>query len=129
MRRIAMVLIVLLTCLTLVGCGSSTDSGESPPDKDVTQGPDTTPALEDGVVRVTLGWAEPVDMDLEVWDADGQTALTSAGNENEDVLDGTKGREYVDFTGDYGEGEYVISVYFAEETHAAHAEHFPLGYY
>ncbi len=115
MRRLFLVSVVLVACLALVGCGSSADTGSDA----VSTGPDTSPALDGGVVRVVLGWDEPVDMDLEIWDADGQNAVTAAGIENEDVTDGTAGTEYFDFAGDYAEGEYVVSVYFAEETNIA----------
>ncbi len=75
----------------------------------------------EGATQVVLSWDEPVDMDLEIWDPTGEGALTSAGLTNEDVFDGTEGSEYFDFvdhgeTGDFSQGEYVVSVYFAEET-------------
>ena len=112
MRRMMLALFVLAMALMLGACsllGSSDEATEVTPDSSL-------PAVEKGVVRVELAWTDPVDMDLEIWDAEGQAAITSAGLENEDVTDGTEGSEYFDFTGDYAEGEYVVSVYFAEST-------------
>ncbi len=127
MRRATLILLVLVLSMMLVACGSSdsSDGVVSPPNETSgpgssstagAQGPDTVPALSDGAVRVTLGWDEPIDMDLELWDSLGENALTSAGLENGgDVTDGDTGREYLDLTGDYATGTYVVSVYFAEE--------------
>ena len=112
MRRVVLALLVLAMAFTLGACsllGSSGEAEEAASDSNL-------PALEEGVVRVELAWTDPVDMDLEIWDAEGQSAITSAGLENEDVTDGTEGSEYFDFTGEYAEGEYVVSVYFAEST-------------
>lgn len=117
MRRVLLALLVLVMALSLTACfgGSDGDSGDSSDAGSSAMGPDNNPAVEDGVVRVTLGWDEPIDMDLEIWDAAGENAETAAGLENEDIMDGTEGREYFDFTGAYSDGEYVVSVYFAEE--------------
>jgi len=112
MRRVVLALLVLAMALTLSACsllGSSDEATEASPDSSL-------PALEKGVVRVELAWTDPVDMDLEIWDAGGQAAITSAAIENDDVTDGTEGSEYFDFIGEYSDGEYVVSVYFAEET-------------
>ncbi len=74
-------------------------------------------------VRVVLEWDDPVDLDLELWEADGETFITSAYTEGSpDVTDGD-GAEYFDLDGEYGDGEWVLSVYFAstdgpEETEA-----------
>ena len=119
MRRVVLVFLVLVMALTLGACSllSPSDSDEATE----ASSDSSLPAVEQGVVRVELAWTDPVDMDLEIWDAGGQAAITSAGLENEDVTDGTEGSEYFDFTGDYAEGEYVVSVYFAEETNVVDA--------
>ena len=76
------------------------------------------PGTTSGTVRVELQWDEPVDMDLEIWDAAGEQALTSAGMENDDSFDGTQAGEYIDFKNlseaNLSSGRYVVSVYFAE---------------
>ncbi len=98
--------------------GTTTDPGGST-EAAGTMGPDTTPALIDGVVRVELGWDEASDLDLEIWDAAGENLVTRALTVNgADITDGTQGREYFDFTGEYGTGTYVVSVYFAAQNSA-----------
>lgn len=119
MRRILVLLVMLVFAVSVVGCslggGGATTPEKVPSGDSASQGPDTAPALEEGVVRVTLGWDEPIDLDLEIWDENGENAITSAGMESEDVMNGEEGREYFDFAGDYVSGTYVVSVYFAEE--------------
>lgn len=91
------------------------ESDSQPPASvdDSGMGPDTTPPLSGGVTRVVLGWDEVSDLDLEIWTSDGQSLITRALTENgNDVMDGTSGREYFDFTGEYGSGEYVVSIYY-----------------
>lgn len=125
MRRVLLVVLMVVLGLALVACGSSDNPGDvgSPPDdaSDALsttaggQGPDNTPDRVDGVVRVVLGWDEPIDMDLEIWDSLGETAITAAGLEGVDVVSGDDGREFFDFTEDFASGRYVVSIYFAEE--------------
>lgn len=104
------------------GTEGTTDSGEGATGAAGEMGPDTTPALAQGVVRVELGWDEASDLDLEIWDATGENLVVRALTENgADITDGTQGREYFDFTGDYDNGTYVISVYFAAQNNAPDA--------
>lgn len=76
--------------------------------------------------KVTLRWDQPVDMDLEIWNASGQNLIHrafagenwTAPNCGTDVTDGTKGEEFFIFKSagseDFATGEYVVSIYFAQ---------------
>jgi len=103
---------LLIASTTLVGGCTDDPTSDSSPISDSTTAADS-PC---GVTQVVLAWDEAIDLDLEIWSGDGEGALTSAGLENEDVIDGTQGTEWIDFTGELADGEYVVSVYFAEET-------------
>jgi hypothetical protein len=98
----------LVLSLGLTGCGTS--DGDSNGDSD---------NGSDDAVRVTLKWSEDVDLDLEIWNADG-TELVARSFDHSGIDDaGTGGEEYFDFK-DYGDGDdfstgsYVISVFFAD---------------
>lgn len=113
MKRTLLIVLGLFTVLAVVGCGGDGDTAAK-------FGPNDAPAPAEGVVQVALVWDQAVDLDLEIWDENGVNAITSAGLSNDkDVLDGTKGAEYVDFITyedtDLSTGTYVVSVYFAEE--------------
>lgn len=93
------------------------DSTATTPDVPVTpDGSVTAPAAGTGKVRVELTWSEPIDLDLEIWDAAGQNmVLRSSKVCGSDVQSG--GTEYFVFdrygSDDYTRGTYVVSVYFA----------------
>jgi hypothetical protein len=113
MKRSLLLVLALFTVLAVVGCGGGDDAA-------VEYGPNDAPEPGEGVVQVALVWDQAVDLDLEIWDENGVNAITSAGLlTGSDVLDGTKGAEYIDFTDyedeDLSSGSYVMSVYFAEE--------------
>ena len=111
-KLVALVLVVLMM-FALTGCdlfGGGTDDSDDG---------GTSVSVPSGVVRVSLEWDDPVDLDLEMWDADGESALFMAGTySGEDVMEGP-GEEYFDFKAygdeDFSTGDYVISVYFANE--------------
>lgn len=124
MKRSTLVVLALLLVLAISGCGGTSGSSGGQTSGGSSSGGEaastSAPKPEPGTVQVALSWDEPVDVDLEVWDAEGQEAVTSAGIVTEDVTNGESGDEYVDFvkydSQDLSSGEYVISVYFAEET-------------
>lgn len=71
-----------------------------------------------GITTVWLEWDEPVDMELELWDASGEEyydVAYSYGGEN--VTTGGLEPEYFEFKNydmeDFSSGEWVISVYFS----------------
>lgn len=125
MKRYLLVVLTLLLLIVVAGCspsgGTSPDSSSRSKDSDSDSDSSATsaPKPDEGTVQVALSWDEPVDVDLEVWDEDGQEAVTSAGLVTDDVKDGEDGDEYVDFVEydeqDLSAGDYVISVYFAED--------------
>ncbi|GAB4277097.1 MAG: hypothetical protein Kow0056_08250 [Coriobacteriia bacterium] len=121
----AVLVVALASTLGLTGCffGSSdsgTDTGGTNPP--VASGGSTSQSGSTSgatPVRVTLAWTAPVDLDLEIWDADGAEALYPAWQfEGEDVSEGP-GEETFQFTdyadADLSSGVYTVSVYFAEE--------------
>lgn len=87
--------------------------------------PATSAASNRQPVRVSLRWDRPVDLDLEIWDADGVHLLHRAFSQprlnirrencGTDVTDGY-GEEYWFFKrtsiDDFSSGEYVVSVAF-----------------
>ena len=102
-----------------VGIGdiSRSLSGTSDPDAMVTT--DEGYVGQSGNVSVWLSWEEPVDMDLEIWDASGDEFLLSSFSVfGEDVLNGALGDEYFEFRAtdydDFSSGSFVVSAYFAD---------------
>lgn len=78
------------------------------------------PGETEGVVRVTLSWNEAADVDLEIWDADGEETLVGPAHFGRtDIEKGADGDETFEFKShdgkDFGRGQYVVSVYFADE--------------
>ncbi len=111
LRSLILALIVVLA-LTVTGCGLLPGGDDSGDDTGTTSGSD--------IVKVTLSWGESVDMDLEIWESQGDEALFAASQyASEDIFSGADGDEFFEFRvyedEDYSVGEYVISVYFAEE--------------
>lgn len=86
--------------------------------------PATAPAAP---VKVSLTWDKPVDMDLEIWKADGSQLIHrafagenwSATNCGADVSTGGEA-EFFNFVKvgeeDFSKGEYVVSIFFAGRT-------------
>ena len=79
------------------------------------ESPDTSSG-EPGAVKVTLSWDAPVDMDLEIWDSQGQNLLFRVFDKiGSDCSDGSAD-EYFIFqkygAEDYTAGKYVVSVFF-----------------
>ncbi len=75
------------------------------------------PPAGTGKVRVELTWSEPIDLDLEIWDAAGQNMVLRSFNKcgSDQSTGGTP--EYFVFdrygSDNYTRGTYVVSVYFA----------------
>lgn len=120
---VVVVAVLLLCCCGVVG--SILFFGESLEDVTGTSEPGGVTQTETGgatgsaPVAVWLSWPEGVDMDLEIWDASGDTQLTTASFlVGEDITDGSMGEEYFEFASydieDYSTGEYVVSVYYAD---------------
>lgn len=87
------------------------------PDAPVTPDAPATPPAGTGKVRVELTWSEPIDLDLEIWDAAGQNMVLRSFNKcgSDQATGGTP--EYFVFdrygSDNYTRGKYVVSVYFA----------------
>jgi hypothetical protein len=127
---IAIVAVLLLCCCGTVAAGWYVFS-DLLNDVEVSPGTSTTtpgavihsetggPTGATTPVSVWLSWSEPVDMDLEIWDASGDSQLNSAYSlSGSDIGNGADGDEYFEFKrygeyDDYSSGEYVVSVYFA----------------
>lgn len=116
MRSLRLFAILLVAMLALTGCDllpGTSDSGDDPGTSDGT-----------GVVKVTLSWGGPADMDLEIWDNPGDELLFRASEYiGTDILKGDDGDEFFEFRqyggDDYSAGSYVVSVYFANEEEVA----------
>ena len=120
---LVVVSILLCCCVTAAGgllflrgdFASWTTSEDEPAEMSTVTGPAQQAT---GAVLVWLEWDEPVDLDLEIWDASGDEYLTNASFLiGDDMQTGGSGYEYFEFkdygTEDYSAGEYVVSVYFA----------------
>jgi hypothetical protein len=120
------VAVILLCCCTTIGVGywlfqsgnigdiGRAVGGDAPPPATSS---DEGMVGEAGTVAVWLSWNEPVDMDLEIWDASGEEFLTSAyAYSGNDLTTGGQGEEYFEFTSyagqDFSSGEYVVSAYY-----------------
>jgi hypothetical protein len=103
-----LVALLLAASLSLTGCdllaGGTPVEPDEPTDSDA--------------VAVSLSWGEDVDLDLEIWDEDGEEYLASAWwYDSDDVTDGSD-NETFDFTDqegrDFGESTYTVSVLYAD---------------
>lgn len=78
-----------------------------------------------GVVKVTLTWDKPVDMDMEIWDGEGRNYLFDGSKYcGEDVKTGGGAGEFFEFkqygTENFAAGKYVVSIFFAARGSESH---------
>jgi uncharacterized protein YceK len=116
MRGLRLLVVLLVAMVALSGCGllpGVDDTGDDP-----------SPSEGSSIVKVTLSWDGPSDMDLEIWDNPGDDLLFRASEYiGTDIIAGDDGDEFFEFrqygSDDYSAGSYVVSVYFANEEEVA----------
>jgi hypothetical protein len=125
---IVIVAIILLCCCVTVGAGfwffnqgdNIGEIGRSLSDEPAPPGMTQTDegmTGQAGTVAVWLSWDAPVDMDLEIWDAAGESMIAAAYQySGDDIQTGGVGDEYFEFSNysdyDFSTGEYVVSAYY-----------------
>jgi hypothetical protein len=122
-RSLSLLALALCIAFSFTACGK-TAPGAAP------SAPAAAPA---NPVKVSLSWDKPVDMDLEIWTADGTRLINRAfpgenwpaTNCGQDVKTGGT-PEYFTFVKvgetDFSKGEYVVSIYFAGRDDASISE-------
>jgi hypothetical protein len=108
--RLFALILAVLAVFAMAGCDLLPGGGGD-------GGTDDGGSSSDGDVRVELAWDDEVDMDLEIWDNQGENALFAASSyAGTDVTDGS-GTEFFEFKQygdeDFGSGKYVVSVFYA----------------
>jgi hypothetical protein len=124
------VLLLLCCCIGAVGYVAYTDSEEpvaepvepaapteepvepaEEPADEPTEETDATPAE---TPYVTLTWAEDADLDLEIWNETGESQLSAAWDQGDEVTSaGTEEFVFEDFTpvGDFSNGQFSTGTY------------------